>query len=452
MRAPPAAAGDTILVTPASGSLGNHRLVQAIAFSITDRAHAARRRQIRPQERFAGTLGLHSCQRRQRGSTLQSGGATQFVARGAGLLGVRQCSAGNARVYAEVGGRGDMNQSKWMVCLCLLVAALEVANAGPGDTLYTHPGTLVSGNGTRLNLYCTGTGSPAVVFDSGWGDWAPIWALVQPEVAVWTRACSYDRAGAGFSDSGPMPRTSVRIADELHSALRNAGVAGPYVLVASSFGGDNVRVFASRYNSDVAGLVFVESDTDDLEPADMQADDHRGQARFIPDLRACRDAIAQGTPLPPLDPGTPNRSCAELFFRTWPESAWSQELNDSVLRLARTKVAMYDAFISEMEQMPFDEAYLTRHRIALGDRPVRVLSTGNHGVGSLAPHPTSLKHLRYEYEVTLAQSRLLKLSSNAKQVFTKNSSEYIQLDEPGTVVSAIREVVDQSRAMDHARK
>jgi hypothetical protein len=104
---------------------------------------------------------------------------------------------------------------------------------------------------------------------------------------------------------------------------------------------------------------------------------------------------------------------------------------------------MYDAFISEMEQMPWDEAYLKEHRTSLGDRPVRVVSTGNHGVGSVAtPRATSLKHLRYEYEVTLAQSRLLELSSNAKQIFTKNSSEYIQFDEPDTAAGVIREVYD----------
>jgi pimeloyl-ACP methyl ester carboxylesterase len=304
----------------------------------------------------------------------------------------------------------------------------------------------VSVGGTRLNLYCTGNGSPTVVFDSGWGDWAPVWAVVQPGIATWTRACSYDRAGAGFSDAGPMPRTSVRIADELHSALHNAGINGPYILVASSFGGDNIRTFAYRYTPDVAGLVFVESDTDDLEPVDMQEEDHRGQTEFLPDVRACRDAVAEGKPLPPLSPRKPNRTCAQMFFRSWPEAAWSPELNDKLLQIAQSKVAMYDAFISEMEQMPWDEAYLKQHRHSLGSRPVRVLSTGNHGVGSVAtPRATSLQHLRYEYEVTLAQSRLLELSSNARQIFTKNSSEYIQFDEPDTVIETIREVYEQSK-------
>ena len=324
----------------------------------------------------------------------------------------------------------------------------STVGADPGDSVYAHTGQLVSANGNRLNFYCMGSGSLTVVFDSGFEDWAPAWAVVQPRIATWTRACSYDRAGTGFSDAGPLPRTSVRIADELHSALQTAGITGPYILVGHAFGGDNVRAFADRYMPDVAGLVLVESDTVDLEPADMQEESHRGEAEIVRQLRACRDAVADGKPLPPLSsrPGEPHRTCAQQFFRGLPEAAWSPELNAKLLQIAQTKVAMYDAYISEMEQMPWDEAYLKQHRRSFGSRPIRVLSTGNHGVGSIAtPRATSLKNLRYEYEVTLAQSRLLKLSTNAKQIFTKNSSEYIQFDEPDTLTDAIREVYDQSK-------
>jgi pimeloyl-ACP methyl ester carboxylesterase len=344
-----------------------------------------------------------------------------------------------------------MMKSFLLTTFLLLVVQVTVS-AAPGDEVYAQPGQLVrASDGAQLNLYCLGSSSPTVVFESGWGDWAPVWAMVQPRIATWTRACSYDRAGSGFSGAGPMPRTSVRIADELHSALHNAGIDGPYILVASSFGGDSVRVFAYRYMPDVAGVVFVESDTTDLEPVDMQKDDHRGEAKFLPEVQACRDAIAQGKPLPPLSslPGATNRTCAQMFFRSWPEAAWSPQLNDKLLQIAQTKVAMYDSFISEMEQMPWDEAYLKKHRRSFGSRPLRVVSTGNHAVGSVAtPRATSLKHLRYEYEVTLAQSRLLELSSNARQIFTKNSSEYVQFDEPDTVIDAIREVYDQSKKAD----
>src|SRR5437016_9764408 len=168
-----------------------------------------------------------------------------------------------------------------LVWSCLLLGIHGTANAAPGDEIYTRPGTLVRADGTRLNLYCTGTGSPTVVFDSGWEDWAPVWTIVQPEVAKWTRACSYDRAGAGFSDPGPMPRTSVRIADELRRALHNARIQGPYILVGHAFGGDNVRTFADRYAREVAGLVLIDADPSDVEPKAMQEEDHRGNAKNI---------------------------------------------------------------------------------------------------------------------------------------------------------------------------
>ena len=331
----------------------------------------------------------------------------------------------------------------------LMIAVLvNSAVAAPGDEMYAHPGKLVSAGGTRLNFYCLGSGSPAVVFDSGWEDWSPDWAIVQPRVATWTRACSYDRAGAGYSDAGQMPRTSMQIADELHAALKGAGIDGPIILVGNAFGGVNARVFAARHMAEVAGLVLAEGDTDDLEPTDMQEEDHQGEREYVVQLRDCRDAVAAGKPLPtlPSSPGEPPKTCAQQFFRGLPEKEWSSELNAALLHIAQTKTVMYDSFISEMEQMAADEAYLKEHTISFGSRPIRVISTGNHGVGSLGtPRPSSLKHLRYEYEAALAQSRLLTLSSNAKQIFTKNSSEYIGFDEPDTLIDAIHEVFDQSR-------
>src|SRR5882724_20332 len=173
-----------------------------------------------------------------------------------------------------------MRQSRTGFLLAVVISAnmvsgQQVASGGSSlaDTVYARPGKLVSVNGFRLNLYCRGSGSPTVVFDSGWEDWAPSWSKVQPEIAKWTRACSYDRAGAGFSDPGPMPRTSVRIAQELRTALHRAGIAGPYILVGHSFGGDNVRTFADLYMRDVAGLVLVDADPGDVEPKAMQEED-----------------------------------------------------------------------------------------------------------------------------------------------------------------------------------
>ncbi len=144
--------------------------------------------------------------------------------------------------------KGRMNQRceqletlKMMTQIRIVLVAMLLATGASGqqpanggssssDTIYARPGQLVDAGGFRLNLYCMGSGSPTVVFDSGWGDWAPAWSKVQPQIAKWTCACSYDRAGTGFSDPGPMPRTSVRIAEELRTALlHNAGITGPYI-------------------------------------------------------------------------------------------------------------------------------------------------------------------------------------------------------------------------------
>ena len=337
-----------------------------------------------------------------------------------------------------------MKHSRSGLLSAMLISAIaasgrQVASAAsPADIVFAQPGQLVSVNGFRLNLYCMGSGSPTVVFDSGWGDWAPAWSKVQPEIAKWTRACSYDRAGAGFSDPGPMPRTSVHIARELRTALHHAGIGGPYILVGSAFGGDNVRTFADLYMGEVAGLVLVDADPTDVEPESMREEEHRAHAGIPSDLRDCRNGIAEHRP---------QQTCAQqFFFRGLPEAAWSPELNAKVLEIAQTKVAMYDAYSSEMEQTASDETYLQQHRRSFGSRPIRVLTSGNHGVGHLETKPPDTpKHLKYEQETTLAETRWLELSSNAKQIFAHNSSEYIQFDEPETVINAIREVYDQTR-------
>jgi len=216
-----------------------------------------------------------------------------------------------------------MKQSRTCVLLAMLISTVavsgqQVARGGnsSADIVYAQPGKLVSVNGFRLNLYCVGSGSPTVVFDSGWEDWAPAWSKVQPEVAKWTRACSYDRAGTGFSDPGRMPRTSVRIAEELHTALHDAGIGGPYILVGHAFGGDNVRTFADLYMEEVAGLVLNEADPTDVEPRSMREEEHRGHAGIPSDLRDCRNAIAEHKPLPAHEsgPGQPQITCAQQFF------------------------------------------------------------------------------------------------------------------------------------------
>lgn len=133
--------------------------------------------------------------------------------------------------------------------------------------LYPPPGQLVDVGGYRLHLYCIGEGSPTVVLEAGSGGKGVIaWSLVQDQMAAAShvRVCSYDRAGFGWSDPDPadQPRSSALVADTLHTLLHNAGIAGPYVLVGHSSGGLHIRNFAYQYWEEVAGMILVDSVTE----------------------------------------------------------------------------------------------------------------------------------------------------------------------------------------------
>src|SRR3954471_9869117 len=93
------------------------------------------------------------------------------------------------------------------------------------------PGRLVDIGGYRLHVWCTGNGAPAVILDTGLGGSTADWGFVQPEVARFTRVCSYDRAGMGYGDRGASPRTARRLANELGELLTRSGNTGPVVLV-----------------------------------------------------------------------------------------------------------------------------------------------------------------------------------------------------------------------------
>ena len=106
--------------------------------------------------------------------------------------------------------------------------------------------------GRRIHIWCTGSGAPAVILETGLGGTSADWGFVKPEAAKFTRVCSYDRAGMGYSDPGPSPRTGARIARELVELLERSGLTTPVILVGASIGGLTVRLFASEYAEHVA--------------------------------------------------------------------------------------------------------------------------------------------------------------------------------------------------------
>jgi pimeloyl-ACP methyl ester carboxylesterase len=122
--------------------------------------------------------------------------------------------------------------------------------------------TRVLVDGRSIRMLLAGRGDSTVVFENGAGPPLEMWGMVQPDVSNFARTVSYDRAGVGLSDDGPLPRDGRRIAAELRRARLLVGIAPPYILVGASFGGPYIRIFAGMYPGDVSGMVLVDPTTD----------------------------------------------------------------------------------------------------------------------------------------------------------------------------------------------
>lgn len=160
------------------------------------------------------------------------------------------------------------------------LSALLLMNApGEGTQNGDFAGLVEIGNGRKIFLQCRGTGTPTVIFESGYRTSADIWstqgepgsAAVFPEVAKFTRVYAYDRPGTlldadhlSRSDPVKMPRTAQDLVSDLHMLLERAHIPGPYVMVAHSFGGMFVRLYASLYPNEVVGMVLVDALSENL--------------------------------------------------------------------------------------------------------------------------------------------------------------------------------------------
>ena len=268
------------------------------------------------------------------------------------------------------------------------------------------PGHLVDIGGYRLHLWCTGNGAPAVILDTGLGGSTADWGFVQPAVARFTRVCSYDRAGMGYSDPGPSPRTARRIANELADLLDRSGHAGPVVLVGASIAGFDVRVFASDRPERAAGLVLVDASHED------QAHEVPQMARFVPLLSTI--------------------GVLRLFGVSFGQRI--ESLAPTVRQFARAtrfRAAGYQAAADEIIHIreSMSEVRSSRRKLLV---PVVVI-TGGRGAD---------EHWRQ------LQRDQASLSERGCLIIARESGHVVSVDQPEVVVDAIRTVVETARGRD----
>jgi pimeloyl-ACP methyl ester carboxylesterase len=294
----------------------------------------------------------------------------------------------------------------------------------------------------RLHVRCSGEGTPAVVFDAALGASSLSWSLVQPAIARITRACTYDRAGFGWSDAGPLPRTAGRIADELYDLLRREAVPGPYVLVGHSFGGLVMRLFESRHAGETAGLVLIEPAIPEewAEPTDDQraliargvrlcgyggAAARRGLARAVSVLvslgalglaRALVRIVGRG--------GLRREDEGVLApVRKLPPEA------RRVLRQMWTQPRFFEALGSQIENVCASAAEVLREtRGSYGDLPLVVMSAAG------------ATERRLRADRSLAES-----STRGRHVLAPDSGHWIPLDAPQVTIDAIVTLVQEIR-------
>jgi pimeloyl-ACP methyl ester carboxylesterase len=278
-------------------------------------------------------------------------------------------------------------------------------------------GKLVDVGGRKMHIDCTGEGSPIVVLDSGLGDSYLSWRKVQPQIAKFTRVCSYDRSGLGYSDVSPEARTSKVIAEELHALLKAANVPAPYVIAGHSMGGYDVRVYAALYRSEVAGMVLVDASHPDQ------------QSRFPSALKNME--------------GSWHRK-AEFVAYTMPfgiprllglcDSSAISRAADCNFHSSREQLAEINAFP--------ESATETAATGSLGDTPLAVLSHDPDKPSSDLPAGLA-KPTNEAWEKM--QEELAHLSTRGTRTIAKNSSHYIQIDRPDVVIDAVRKIVEEVR-------
>jgi pimeloyl-ACP methyl ester carboxylesterase len=306
------------------------------------------------------------------------------------------------------------------------------------DSRYGMPGRLVDIGGFRLHLSCSGTGEPAVVMDAALGGSSISWSLVQPHVATMTRACSYDRAGFGWSDAGPMPRTAGRVADELRALLDRADVQPPFVLVGHSFGGLVMRIFAARYRRDAAGLVLV----DPAHPEDWVHPAPKEQVKIDRGIRLCRSgSLAARSGAARIVSGLVTLGllgAARGLARVVSRGGLSREDEGILapiwklppearrpLRRFWTEEKFYAALGSQIASISTSAA--------------ETLAAGADGYGDL-PLVTILSTDPGEYRLR-QQDALAGLSARGRHIVASNSTHWIPLDQPQVVVDAIRDML-----------
>jgi pimeloyl-ACP methyl ester carboxylesterase len=335
-------------------------------------------------------------------------------------------------------GRGAIGLLVFLVIVLAAGAIYQAAASASDLKKYPATGKLYDIGDYSLHLTCTGTDSPTVVLEAGSGTPGLTWAPVQDEVERSTRVCSYDRAGYGYSESAAGPLSPQQVTSDLHALLKAANVPGPYILVGHSAGGVYVRAYASQYPTEVVGMVLVDSS-------------HEGENLILPPewvklnqtqntmMAACRAMSPFGL-----------MRLSHMFDAVIAGVTMDPQVGAAYL--AATYQTRFCRVSAEEVEALANTSYQPDTPGALGDMPLIVLTADTSEEQLQAQVPGYLKSTVGPEVVAKVfqanremQDSLVDLSSRGRQIMVPNSGHMIQLEQPGVVVDAIREVIGKVR-------
>jgi pimeloyl-ACP methyl ester carboxylesterase len=303
----------------------------------------------------------------------------------------------------------------WLLALLIVGFDWERVGEWRDRKLYPQVGRSFNIGGRSLNIFCSGEGSPTVVLEGNWGMPGYAWTPVQRQIAQFTRACWYDRAGYGWSDPGPFPNHSDSVARDLHQLLGAAGIQRPYVLVGYSMGAFHARVFRGFYKDEVVGMVLV-----DPMPEDMTIGIHNHIEAFRPAVILLFKTLGLfgGFRLLAPDPGpAPNSMTPREWSTVW-ALRWQAKSRPS-----------------ETKEVPlWVNGELARASGGFGSLPLVVLSAG-------MPGPAEDPQLEDRQLQVELHEKLALRSTRGRHVLVPDSDHMIPYHAPEAVTEAVHSVL-----------
>lgn len=265
------------------------------------------------------------------------------------------------------------------------------------------------------------------------------WALIQPQVAAFTRVCAYDRAGFAWSDRPSRRRTFDVILDELDTVRCSLNVASPAIFVGHSFGSLIVLGYAARWPDRVAALVLIDPPTEWIHLRTRQLWMLRA-GRYLSRVGAFFARLGLvGLALSWLTGGKPERSRRAAH-------AFGPAVGRTLERIVGEVRKLPEELHPIMQQhwcqpkcfhaMADHLLVLQREATAIGamtpppDMPVVVLSGGHQPSNQVAAHRA-----------------LAARSSRGRHIVAQKSGHWILFDEPELIVSAVNDMVSEWRRL-----